>query len=74
MQIIFTISETRKQRIIDAIKGLWPVPIDPETKEPLFSDGAWAKERIRRTIRDMVYAYESRIAMKQVVRDDNLVT
>lgn len=74
MQIIFTIPDEKLQRVIDAIKGLWPVPIDPETKEPLFSDGAWAKERIRRTIRDMVYAYESRIAMEQVVCDDNLVT
>lgn len=74
MQIVFTIPDAQRQRIIDAIKGLWPIPTDPETREPLFSDGAWAKERIRRTIRDMVYAYESRIATERVIRDDSIVT
>lgn len=73
MQIIFDISEAQKQRVIDAIVGTWPVPLGP-TGEPLFSDGAWAKERFRRMIVNAVHRYEARLAADQVVKDDSLVT
>jgi len=73
MQITFNISEDQKQRVIDAVKGIWPVPLS-STGEPLFSDGAWAKERIRRMVIQTVYAYETKIATDQVIRDDSLVT
>jgi len=73
MQIIFDITENQKQRVIDAVKGLFPVPLNP-AGEPLFSDGAWAKERFRRMIIQTVYAYETKVATEQITRDDDLVT
>lgn len=73
MQIIFDISEAQKQRVIDAIVGTWPVPLN-SAGEPLFTDGAWAKERFRRMIVNAVHRYESQLAANQVVKDDSLVT
>jgi len=73
MQIILDIPEDQKQRIIDAVKGLFPVPLS-STGEPLFSDAAWAKERFRRMIIQTVYAYETKVATEQIIRDDDLVT
>ena len=73
MQIIFTIPEAKVQRVVDAVKGIWPVPLSP-TGEPEYSDGAWAKERIRRMIINIVHTYETKIAVDQVNRDDSLVT
>lgn len=73
MQITFIISEDQKQRVIDAVKGIWPVPLSP-TGEPLFSDGAWAKERVRRMIINIVHTHETKIATDQVDKDDSLVT
>jgi len=73
MDITFTVSESQKSRVIDAVKGIWPVPLS-STGEPLYSDGAWAKERIRRMIINAVHAYETRVATNQVIKDDSLVT
>lgn len=73
MQIIFDISENQKSRVIDAVKGIWPVPLS-STGEPLYSDGAWAKERVRRMIINIVHTYETKMAVDQVIKDDSLVT
>lgn len=73
MDITFTVSESQKSRVIDAVKGIWPVPLS-STGEPLYSDGAWAKERIRRMIINAVHTYETKRATDQVIKDDSLVT
>ena len=73
MQIVFNISENQKQRVIDAVKGIWPVPLSP-TGEPLYSDAAWAKERVRQMIIRIVHTYETKIATSQVIFDNDLVT
>lgn len=73
MQITFTIPTEKVQRVIDAVKGIFPIPVD-STGEPLYTDGAWAKERIRRMIIQTVHAYETKMATEQVVKDNSLVT
>lgn len=73
MQITFTISEAQKQRVIDAVKGIFPIPVD-STGEPLYTDGAWAKERVRRMVIRIVHTYETKIATDQVIFDNDLVT
>lgn len=74
MQITFTISEDQKQRVMDAAKALFPIPINPATGQPQFSDGAWAKEQVRQMIIGMVHTYEFHQATNMVVRDDSIVT
>lgn len=73
MQITFTIPDEKIQRVIDAVKGIFPIPVN-SAGVPLHTPGAWAKERIRRMIIQTVHAYETKVATDQVVKDDNLVT
>lgn len=77
MQITFTISEAKKHRIINAITGLYAVPIDADG-DPLFTPGQWAKEHLRRYIIELVYSYDRReakqIALGPINREDDLVS
>ena len=77
MQITFTIPDEKIQRVIDAIKGLFPVPID-ENGDPLYTDSQWAKEKIRQFIIDSVYQYEQNKAqdeaMESIKTDNSLVS
>jgi len=77
MQITFIISEEKVQRVVGAIKGLFPVPTDGDGN-PLFTDGQWAKEKIRRSIIEIVHRYESKKAQEAaktlVQEDDSLVS
>lgn len=73
MQIIFNIPDEKVQRVIDAVKGIFPVPVNL-AGEPLFSDAAWAKERFRRMMIQTVHAYETKIAVDQIIKDDSLIT
>lgn len=65
--ITFTIPDNKIQRVVTAMKGLYPIPQipDPENEGqtiPEFTDGQWAKESVRRWIRDQVARYEQRTA------------
>ena len=77
MQIIFTIPDAKLQRIIDAIVGFFPIPLDEEGN-PLFTEAQWAKEKLRRIIVNIVYRYESRKAQDEaralIEKDDSLVS
>lgn len=73
MDITFTISDEKVQRVIDAVKGVFPIPTN-STGVPLYTPGAWAKERIRRMIINIVHTYETKIAVDQIIKDDTLVT
>lgn len=66
MEITFRISDEKVQRVVDAMKGLYPIPIDFETMEPLFTDNQWAREKIRRWIRDQVARYEQMAAQDKI--------
>jgi len=77
MQITFTISEEKVSRIINAMGGLFPIPLD-EKGNPLFTESQWAKEKLRRLIIDLVHRYESRKAQNEaralIEKDDSLVS
>lgn len=77
MQIIFTISEEKIQRVIDAMKGLFPIPLDVNGN-PIYTDGQWAKEKLRRVIVEFVYQYELKVVRTEaralVDKDNDLVT
>jgi len=68
-----TIPEAKTQRVVDAMKGIYPVPINVETGEPLFNDAQWAKECVINFIKRTVYRYESSVAVntaKEGVEED----
>jgi len=64
--INFTIPDDKISRIVTAMKGLYPIPVDEETGEPQFTDNQWAKESVRRWIRDQVARYEQREAINDI--------
>lgn len=84
--INFTIPDEKLPRVTAAMKGLYPVPMsnppEPaegegrEEPEPLFTDGQWAKEVVRRWIITQVKRHESRVAMEaardSVLPDDSI--
>ena len=55
--LTFTIADEAAPRIVAALKGLFPIPLD-EDGEPLFTDNAWAKEYTRRWWKAQVSRYE----------------
>ena len=69
MQITFTIPDNELPRIINAIKGLYPIPttLDVITGEqaPQFTDTQWAKEFLRRWIIQQVKRWETHMAAQQ---------
>lgn len=75
MDITFTVDNAKVDRVINAMEGLYPIPTD-ESGTPLFTPTQWAKESIRRWIRNQVARWEQRVAIKAVefTPDDTLVT
>lgn len=73
--ITFTIPDAKLQRVVDAMKGLYPIPTDAN-QDPLFTDNQWAKEAVRRWIRDTVARYEQKTAMDAISfsPDDGIVS
>ncbi len=55
--IEFTIPEAKVSRVIDAMKGLHPIPND-ENGDPEFTDNQWAKEAVRRWVVSSVKRWE----------------
>ena len=81
-QITFTIPENKVQRVINAMKGLYPIPqINNGTEETPnweneFTDGQWAKESVRRLVIREVKRYETKKAYEQVAveLDDEIIS
>ena len=80
-QINFTIPDAKLQRIVDAMKGLYPIPWipdpqDPETEIPEFTDNQWAKEALRRLVVRSVSRWETKVAKDAaaVSLDDGIIT
>ena len=86
VDITFTSTAENIQRIINAMKGLYPIPRVPNPDylkdgiETLneFSDSDWVKECIRQWIMDQVLEYERRIAIElakeKIEKDNNLIS
>jgi len=80
-QIVFDIDNNKIDRVVTAMKGLYPIPTipDPENPDveiPEFTDNQWAKESVRRWIRDQVARWEQKTA-KDAIKfspDDDLVS
>jgi len=73
--ITFTIPDAKLQRVMDAMKGLYPIPqvnngteANPDWQNE-FSDNAWAKESVRRFIRGTVARYEQKVAKDAIAYD-----
>jgi len=80
-KITFTIPEAKIQRVIDAMKGLYPIPQieDPENPDKMineFTDSKWAKEAIRRQVISIVKRYEQKEAQKlaEVMPDNKIIS
>lgn len=84
-EIKFTIPDDKIQRVIDAMKGLYPIPQIPnpnygEPNEPdrinEFTDAQWAKESVRRFIKRSVARYENRVAVDAIEyqEDDDIAS
>lgn len=73
--ISFTIENTKLPRILAAMKGLYPIPIDKD-ENPLFTDNQWAKEAVRRLVVRDVARWETFIAKEAatVKPDDSIIT
>lgn len=76
VKITIHIPDDKTQRVVKAMKELYPIPVNEESGErgPLFSDAQWAKEKVRRFIVETVQRYETKESVKKCVveRDDNI--
>ena len=82
LDVTITIPDAKKQRVIDAMKGLYAIPqintgtVDNPAWENEFTDGQWAKESVRRWIVKQVLRYErlaaKNSAAKGVVKDNTI--
>lgn len=71
MEIKFNIPEEYVERIIKAIKGMYPIPTTQEYPEapaiPEFTDAQWAKERVRRFILNTVRNFEQKKVIDEAI-------
>lgn len=79
-EITFLIPENKIQRVINAIKGLYPIPVyppeHPQAGQPMFTDNQWAKETVRRWIRDQVARWEQKLGKDAIAfsPDDGIIS
>ena len=68
VDITFTIPADKIERVSDAMKGLYQIPVN-SNNDPLFTDNQWAKEAVRRFIISTVQRYETMVARNAIVID-----
>ena len=78
-KITLTIPEAKVQRIVNAMKGLYPIPQSTDKDDNTtndFTDNAWAKEALRRLIVRDVQRWETKVAQDAAVvePDDDIVS
>ena len=80
-KITFDIDDTKLPRIVDTMKGLYPIPqIDdpqnPGQMIPQFTDNQWPREVIRKFVIQQVARYEQLKAQKAIKYnlDDTIVS
>jgi hypothetical protein len=59
--ITFTLSAGAATRVANAMKDLYPIPVD-ENGDATFSDNAWPKEVIRQWVKEQVRRWEESVA------------
>jgi len=74
--ITFTIPDNKIDRVKAAMAGLYPIPDADEDGTPDFTEAQWAKESVRRWIRDQVARWETKVAKDAVTvaPDDGIVS
>lgn len=77
--INFTIPDEKLQRVVDALKGLYPIPVTDDGSGnmiPDFTDNQWAKEAVRRLVVRDVKRWETKIAQLAANQpaDDDIIT
>ncbi len=76
-QVHLVIPDVHRDRVTEATQGLFPIPVDEDTGEPLFTVDDWVNEKLRQTPVDWVHLWEKRQAGKAavaaVVRDDGVI-
>ena len=72
-EIKFTIPDEKLPTIVSAYETMYPIPLD-EDGDPEFTPAQWAKEMIRRYIRQTVYNYQRKLAVENidVLYDDDI--
>lgn len=89
-EINFTIPNDKLPRIVEAMKGFYPIPMidnpefDSEQEEsetnlrliPEFTDNQWAKEAVRRLVVNTVKRYETKQLKDaaSVENDDSIIS
>jgi hypothetical protein len=70
LNITFTIPEAKVAEAVTALNGLYPKPDDF-----VGNDNQWAKEVIRRWVRDQIARYEQKVAKDAIafLPDDTII-
>jgi len=71
--ISFNIPDEKVTSLIATMKWLFPIPLD-ENQDPLFTDGQWAKEALRRQVVTWEHQYRmylARVAAESGEPEDN---
>lgn len=73
--VTLTIPDEQIERILSALEGLYPIPVDSEGI-PLFTANQWGKESIRRWLITQVARWETKQVKEAAVvaEEDDLVT
>jgi len=66
--ITINIPAQHVNRVLDAIKGLYPIP-DDEDGNPTYNNAAWAKKTLEDHLRSIVKRWEQRSAMDTAKRN-----
>ena len=79
MTISFTVPSEHVSRIVDAEKGLYPIPTTTDEEGVTtndFTDNQWAKESLRRLVVRDVRRWENKVAREAagVESDDSIIS
>ncbi len=69
--ITITISAANLTRFVDAAKYNRPIP-DDDDGNPLYTDGAWARRRLKKMLAREVFVAEKNAEVSLVIEDDNI--
>ena len=78
MIISLNIPDEKVQGLIDALNGRHPVPMIPGSEIPEYSRTVWAKKVVIHFLRDELYLWEERNAIREargnITKDENIVS
>lgn len=72
--ITLTISDAKYNEFKEAFLKVSPIPTNPDTELPLYTENQWVKEWIIRLIRKRYKQGREELARKTAVIDDNIIS